>query len=512
MKTQIIRIEPHDDAISVKDKMGWGQTPRILLVWPARGRILNRRLDITYLKRHSLTLGAQLAFVTRDPNIRYYATIHHIPVYPNIRKAEESHWRPPRRRVRKKIKAQNLPPVKIGGSDRLTDSDLQALKKAAHPSPASWLTHPASRLFLFALGVFSVLAIGFILLPSAVIKITPGTQSQHISIPITASLDTSQVDLAGKVPIQQMSIVVEGRDSIPTSGSIEIPDRKAVGVVDLRNLTDHEVTVPAGTVISTLGETPIRFVINRSIQIDPGVLQERIPIEAIQAGESGNVYSSRILAIEGPLGLDITVTNPTATHGGSNQTSPAPSKRDYDRILEQMVTNLQDTAADELRTQLDPEDMVLEIDPDEVEILEIQYTPQEIQPSDQLQLTLRVAYQAYYVSGTDLSYLGRSISDANLPEDYEKIPTSLEITPLNEPAKIAEGRFRFDISIGWQSRAIIDPSGAIALAQWQTPEDAAPILAETLPVQSPTQIVMNPSWWPRLPILPFRISIEIATK
>lgn len=510
MKTQIIRIEPHDDAISVKDKMGWGQTPRILLVWPTRGRILNRRLDITYLKRHSLTLGAQLAFVSKDPNVRYYAATHHIPVYPNIRKAEESHWRPPRRRHRKMIKAQNLVPLKVEHAERLTDTDLQAMKKAAHPNPTPWLYHPVSRLFLFALGVFSVLAIGFILLPSAVIKITPGTQSQNIVIPIIATHDTDQVDLAGKVPIQMMSIIVEGRDSLPASGSIEIPDKKALGVVDFRNLTDRVVTVPAGTIISTLEETPIRFVIKRSFDIDPMALHEGLPIEAIRAGVSGNVDSNRILAIEGPLGLDLTVTNPTATTGGSNQTSPAPSKRDYDRLLEQMVANLQETAANELRAKLDLKDIILEIDPNQVEILKIQYAPQEIQPSDQLQLTLRAAYQAYFVSAEDLLYFGQSISDANLPSDYEKIPSSLEIHPLSDPIKTAEDRFRFDIFIAWQSRATIDPSTAITLAQWQTPEEAAPALSENLPIQEPTQIVMNPLWWPRLPILPFRISVEIS--
>lgn len=490
--------------------MGWGQTSRILLVWPAHNRIMNRRLDITYLKRHSLTLGAQLAFVTKDPNVRYYAAIHHIPVYPNIHKAEESHWRPPRRRQRKKIKAQTLPSLNLDDSKRLTDCDLQAMKNAAHPEPTRWLFHPVSRLFLFALGVFSVLAIGIILLPSAVIKITPGTKNDNITIPITANLETDQVDLTGKVSIQKMSIIVEGRDSIPASGSIEIPHKTAAGAVDLRNLTDHPVTVPAGTVISTLGETPIRFAINRSIEIAPRSLQEGIPVEAIQPGVSGNVGSNRILAIEGPLGLDITVTNPAPTTGGSNQTSPAPSKRDYDRLLEQMVANLQVTAAKELRTKLDPNDIVLEIDPDEVEIQEIHYAPQEIQPSDQLQLTLRAAYQAYFVSGNDLFYLGQSISDANLPSDYEKIPSSLEIQPLGEPTKSAQGTYHFEIHIAWQSRAIIDPTEAIALAQWQTPEEAAPALLENLPIQKTTQIVMNPPWWPRLPILPFRISLEIS--
>jgi hypothetical protein len=36
MKTQIIQLESHDDIISIRDKMGWSQTSRILLVWPEK--------------------------------------------------------------------------------------------------------------------------------------------------------------------------------------------------------------------------------------------------------------------------------------------------------------------------------------------------------------------------------------------------------------------------------------------------------------------------------------------
>ena len=66
MKTQILQLESHDDAISTRDKMGWGQTRRVLLIWPARGRVLTRQLDLILLLRHSLTLGVQLALVMDD--------------------------------------------------------------------------------------------------------------------------------------------------------------------------------------------------------------------------------------------------------------------------------------------------------------------------------------------------------------------------------------------------------------------------------------------------------------
>ena len=66
MKTQILQLETYDDQVSACDKIKWSQADRILLVWPARGKILNRKLDLLLLKRQSIAQGAQLALVTRD--------------------------------------------------------------------------------------------------------------------------------------------------------------------------------------------------------------------------------------------------------------------------------------------------------------------------------------------------------------------------------------------------------------------------------------------------------------
>ncbi len=86
MKIQIIQIEPYDDTISVKDKMGWGQTGRVVLVWPTRGRLLDRRLDLVLILRHSQALSAQIALVTSDPEVRFQARSLDIPVYQSVRK------------------------------------------------------------------------------------------------------------------------------------------------------------------------------------------------------------------------------------------------------------------------------------------------------------------------------------------------------------------------------------------------------------------------------------------
>jgi hypothetical protein len=60
MKTHVLQLDVHDDVISVRDKMAWAKTPRLVLVLPRRGRILERTLDLRHLQRHADGLGVSL--------------------------------------------------------------------------------------------------------------------------------------------------------------------------------------------------------------------------------------------------------------------------------------------------------------------------------------------------------------------------------------------------------------------------------------------------------------------
>ena len=77
MKTQIITLESHDDLISVRDRLSWAKTPRILLVWPKYEKVTLRQVDLKVLQRHASSLGAQLGLVTRARrDRRAFATLY----------------------------------------------------------------------------------------------------------------------------------------------------------------------------------------------------------------------------------------------------------------------------------------------------------------------------------------------------------------------------------------------------------------------------------------------------
>jgi hypothetical protein len=480
--------------------MGWGQTPRILLVWPPKGKILNRRLDLVYLKRHSIALGAQLALVSKDSDVCYYAKKLNLPVYSNIRKAEKIHWRRPRRRY-KTTRAPRF--IKTG----VEKPDLEELQKYVHQKPNSWLVHPITRLFFFTLGVAGILAIASIFVPSAEIKLIPKSRWESVTIPVSANLQTDSPDISGIVPVQIINVIIEGRGNLPTTGSVTIPDKKSDGKVVFSNMTDRTITIPAGTMVTTVEDPPVRFTTLQAAEVTPDSKSELIPVEAVLAGNDGNVLSNHIIAIEGPLGLDLTVTNPIGTSHGTDQTSPAPRNEDYQDLSNKLLTDLYYTALEEQQSKLAPNDLLLRTDPTAYEILEENFIPPEIQPADILYSTMRVEYRAYIVRGETLENLGQSILEANLPEGYLPVRSTLEINHLYAPTQDDEMVFNWKMDAKWQTNADIDVAEAIKMVLWHTPEEAVEQLFANLPINEDLSITISPDWWPRLPILPFRVNV-----
>jgi len=92
MKTQIIQLEPHDDHISIRDKMNWSKTPRVLLIWPRRRRVDLDTLDLKLLQRHAIDLGSELGLVTKSNRVIRAAAELGIPTFANNLAAQREAW------------------------------------------------------------------------------------------------------------------------------------------------------------------------------------------------------------------------------------------------------------------------------------------------------------------------------------------------------------------------------------------------------------------------------------
>lgn len=501
MKTQILRLETHDDFISARDKMGWSKTERILLVWPEGSHILFRRLDLILLQRHSFSLGAQLALVCEDSDVRYHANQLGIPVFGTVQSAQKSRWR---------IRHQRR---SLRGYPGISDNprpDLTTLAQEAHPQPNKLLSQPIMRLALFTMGVLALLSVAAMLVPRATISLTPDTRIQELTLLVQARPGTDDVNVSGTIPARIVTVEVEGRSSVPTSGTTNFPQEYAKGQIRFTNITDRSITIPAQTVVRNSDTPAIRFATTTSAQIPAGVGEAiTVTVQALEPGKSGNQITGKLVAIEGELGASLIATNPKPTNGGTERRISIASDNDREELLSQLTAELRQTAQEELIRKLPTGDVLFTPTITISQIIEQVYDPPENLPSDEINLNLRVEYQALAASHADLEKLAQYALDTNIPEMYLALPNTIAIKHIASPVIKNDGIAEWKIQATRRLLARIPESDVVSLSLGLTPLLALDKLASDLPIASEPSIQLTPTWWPRLPILPFQYTINI---
>ncbi|MEJ5225294.1 MAG: baseplate J/gp47 family protein, partial [Anaerolineales bacterium] len=432
MKTQLIPLEPHDDLISIRDKMTWSKTPRILLVWPIRERVNLRPLDLKLLQRHAAALGAQLGLVTTDGVIKATARALGIPTFKTSSQARQSVWRSAPR---------------PGIARRVSRGAARAMRLRSCPTDPLAVRHPFLRLLAFAVGVVAVLALALIFVPSAQITLTPAVTTQTLTLPVSAAPDVDTVYLSGSLPARAITVQVEASATHLSSGQVSVPDQFAEGQVEFTKIVFGPLTIPAGTVIRNPGGSGPRFATLEALDLPEGENQKgQVMVRALEPGMQGNLPAGQLTAIEGGLGLLVTVTNPQPTTGGSDILRPTPTAADVAALREQLLRRLSAQALTSIKTQLLGTDILFPETLTLIQLLEQESTPAPGGPGSSFTLRLRAEYQALYAASADLTFLARAALDAALPPGYEPIPESLSVSAVAAPVSGPGGVSR------WQMR------------------------------------------------------------
>ena len=496
MKTQVVHLELHDDVVSVRDKMSWAKTARILLVWPPRRRILERTLDLLLLQRHAAGLGAQLGLVTRSAEICRAAGELGIPFFKNIAEAQNKPWR--KRTSHPKPTRRNPRP-----------DTFERRAEASPPGPA-WQANVATRLTFFTLGVLAVLAVVLLFIPSATVSLYPKLQTQELTLQVSASQSATSVNMAGSLPAHEISIVVEGSQFAQATGQASVPDKPAQGVVRFRNLTTTVVGIPAGTVIRTMTEPAVRFVTMQDGVAEGGVGKTiDIPVRAVDPGLAGNLAADTLVAIQGDLGTELAVANPEPTSGGTERTVAMPAADERARLRAVLLADLRQQALDQFTQNLSPGDLPFPDTLKTSQTLNETYQPEEGQPGEILTLTMQVEISIEYVQASDLNMLAATALDAGLTNEMLPVADTMNIVITNKPASRAGGVTNFEIHASRTLKPNINLSSTTRALQGLSPIEAGQRLESMLPLDSPPQIQLVPSWWPWLPFLQFRITINM---
>lgn len=490
MKTQIITLESHDDLISVRDRMSWAKTPRILLVWPKFEKVTLRQVDLKVLQRHALSLGAQLGLVTRRRRVRADAEALGIPVFTSTGEAQKVKWPKPRRRK---------------WPHKAPDRTLREKREQVQVREEAWRAHPVTRILTFLVGVLSVLALVALFIPRAQVHLDPVRRTQSIEIPVSASPSVQRVFITGSIPAREKSVIVEGVQSVRVTGEGTVPQSKARGIAVFRNLTQRAVTIPVGTIISSGN---IRFATTELGVLNAGVGETaELRIEAVEGGLSGNLEAEAINVVEGRLGLSVSVTNPEPTSGGRERASVQATESDRLRAKELLLSDLERDARAGLLEELGAGDVLFDETFAFSQIISEGYDLPAGAAASQLTLTMQVEYTVLYADASDLTELASLALNASLPSGFLPVSDALTVETASEPELLADGSLRWRIRAEREIVQQVDVMQVTRLVMGLGASEAQSRLEENLPLLNKPRISLTPSWWLWVPIVPFRIEV-----
>ena len=491
MKTQIITLESHDDLISVRDRLSWAKTPRILLVWPKYEKVTLRQVDLKVLQRHASSLGAQLGLVTRTRRVRADAEALGIPVFESAGQAQKVAW--------PQVTHKRLP-------KRIPDKSLREKREQAQVREEAWRAHPITRIVALTVGVLSVLAIVALFIPRAQVTLQPVTKSQSIVISVSASPAVKDVFITGSVPLYEKRIIVDGLQTVIVTGEGIVPQSKARGIAEFRNLTQQAVTIPAGTVVQTADT--IRFITTEDGEVAAGVGKKiELPIEALEGGIVGNLDAETLTAIEGRLGLSLSVTNLEPTSGGRELSSVQASEADRTRVKDLLMKDLEARARENILSGSRSGDLLFEKTLTVSQTFSEEYDPPAGAAGTKLTLTMQVEFSAQYASASDLTKLATLAMNASLPSGFVPAPGAVTVKPVTNPFIDKDGALRWNMRAERTIARSFDTTQVTQLVLGLGVEKAQSNLDENLPSESLPKIQLSPAWWQWVPLLPFRIQV-----
>ncbi len=414
MKTEILQLEPHDDLLTILDKVGWCKSDRVLLVFPKKMRIILNQLELSRLAHVAAQNGSRIAIVTSNRVTLKIAKEIGIPTFSSTLVAQRNRWRA-------SIKKSEFPVIK--GYDsirRIKERDLLIRKDA--PVSLNWAI--LALVFLTFLGMFAFL------IPSLTIHLYPQTTSQTLELEITASTEVDTPNITGFIPSYRGEVILNGTQSRESTTTTSLPLSKAVGEVLLLNLGKDTVVVPAGTIMIIENTPERKYVTTETVQVLPGDQSSTLQVEAITPGLEGNISSDQVLIFTGDLAAKIIVQSHSEFTGGISSSVTAPSDQDYQVLRDSLSKDLAIQAETQI-LEINPSIITSSIKMDEVISEEILYPIGA--PSDRAELTITVRYHYFYYDPEDIRWIGRQLMDQSLKSKTQGASSQIIIKNLNDP-------------------------------------------------------------------------------
>lgn len=500
MKTAIIQLDPFDNVISIREKIAWSKTQRILLVWPNKGKIKLDSMDVILILRSAESLGAQISIVTDEPVIINQLKELGVSIFSSIPEAQKKPWRKP------KIRNRSL---QSGNSDR-NWNQIKFERKSNNPKK-ELSTH--IRWIIFAIGLLSTILIIFIFIPSAQITLYPMLEEQTIQMNFRSDPTIKEINMTGAIPFHIIEIELEGQLEGDSTGIVRVPDKKATGEVTFRNLSDREIFIPEGTIVRTGGDPLIRFETTKEAMLKPGIKSQiEVPILCLSGGTIGNVPVGSIISIENDLGGNIVVENTDATYGGVDIKTFSPTENDYEKLKIELIELLKINSLEEIR-KTNPQAILI---PEETikidEILDEERTPEVGDPAERHVLRIRANVSGWIFTAEDVEKSVAMAMNADVNNQFHENEGEINIEIMDDSVIMDKNGLHWEVKATREISPYVNEDLMIQNILGLKMEIAKSIIKNEIKLSDDPIIEISPSFWNYLPFLPFRINMVIDGK
>ncbi len=515
MHMQIIPLQSEDDIISICDRLDWAHDSQVVFVLPDDGGILREGLDLVRLLRKADNNRIEIGLITHDIEITRQAKGLGVPTFGTIQQAKSNRrgwWRGKRR--------HELVGLPTNGDSRFDDQpDRMDLwdKEEAHKriSPRSmrrkWALRYLAILLFFVVIALLVVTFSYIV-PTATVTLYPDSLPLHIEQTIVADPNVDAVNYAQYlVPGRILSVTTAWEAETQTTGSTDVPEAPARGMVVFVNQVAQAVTIPTGTRVSTSDGSNIVYqtVADATLPDTVGSTAE-VQIIAIEPGPQGNVPESLINRVEGTLATQVEVRNLAPIEGGGNRSTAAVTAEDREALRAQVMQYLQAAALAEMADEVTVREFLT---PDSLRVVNIineTYSHDVGEQADRLTLQMQVGFEGTAVNTTESSGIAFEALSILIPEGFALVPDSIRFESGTVTAVDDDGRVTFSMIAEGRASAELDVSKQIEAITGQEPETAVTYLNQRLPLREPTTIETWPVWFDRVPYLTTRIETEIV--
>lgn len=364
MKTVYISLE--DDVAKIVKKIKEERSNELVLVFPRQSFLFSDSINLRLLKKQLDVLGKTASILTMDPKGQMFAeeagfAIKHMPKTVRSSSVADIRPRKPRQSAKKtaspalddfktKQVEEPTPPIVVESSaPRVAVShqmptavtnirtvteeeqleDLESIENVFLPPDNTRLELPQRRSYrkwvfgFFALSLIAVVAIVFVVLPSATIAVYSKPQPLSRDLDVTAEVNLTAPDSSRvAVPAVSVNETQTLSDTFQANGKKEVGS-KAEGRVAIYNFTGNSINLRAGTTTLTVGDKKYYF------------KQDESGLRALSSpNDEANASVADIVAAEGGEGFNL----PAGTRVEiNNQVFGSQPQRLYAKTISQVV-------------------------------------------------------------------------------------------------------------------------------------------------------------------------------